>query len=94
MYSPPYFLIMAALGSALAFGTAFSGVLGLFLKDKERKTDRLIAPYLGIVLSSVVFIGAGLQILGIYGTLPYLFALAFVVLLAAFVWFNLLREYT
>jgi len=94
MYEPPVFLIFAALASSLAFGAAFNGVLGPFFRSEARDPAPLLAPYLGLTFSTGILIGGGLQILGIYGTTGFVIGLLFVALLAGFVWFNLLREYT
>jgi len=93
-YDPPYFLILAAFASCLAFGSAFSGVLGQFFQSRERDPQPLIAPYLGIVASAILLVGAGLQVFGIFGVTGYIVAVFFVGLLAGIVWYNLLREYT
>ncbi len=92
-YGPPTFLILAAFLSALACGTALAAVLPYFVRDPKRNMGRVALPYVGVVISSIVFVGAGLETLGFYGNLGYIIASGFVGFLAVVVWGNLLREY-
>jgi len=90
---PPVALILVAVGSFLAFGTALNGLLLEYFQGQNRQLKRLVLPFLGMVAASVVFVGSGLQTLGFFGPLGYFIALPFVAFLAGFVAWNFQREY-
>lgn len=90
---PPAALILVAIGSFLAFGSALNGLLLEYFQKKNQSLGRIFLPFLGMVGASVVFVASGLQTLGFFGWLGYLIAIPFVCFLAIIVLWNFQREY-
>ncbi len=94
MIQPPVFLFAACLACIFIFSTILTNLLPEYQRSEHRDSLPLVAPFLGFVIASIVFVASGLQTIGFYGWSGYLVATFFVGLLAGIIWLNFKREYT
>lgn len=98
-FVPPYFLLLAGFLAALACGKAFEATLkqqvDRWSKSRssrileELQGPQLLIPYLGICSGTLVFLGCGMMIFGIPGSLSFPLAIILTAMTGILLWVQL-----